>query len=43
MCEALPPTLNAVSVFGGVGMLVELVCWWSWCVAALIFHVFLLR
>ena len=40
MCEALPPTLKAVSVFGGVGMLVELVCWWSWCVAVLFFVFF---
>ena len=40
MCEALPPTLKAVSVFGGVGMLVELLCWWSWCVAVLFFVFF---
>ena len=26
MCEALPAILKAVSVFGGVGVLVELVC-----------------
>ena len=40
MCEALPPTLKAVAVFGGVGVVVELVesvCWWSWCVGALFF------
>ena len=37
MCEALPPTLKAVSVFVGVGVLMELVCWWSWCVAGVIF------